>query len=758
MANDELVFVCIQCGHGCSSYEDLTSHMEDHEDKKPDIRQLRKSTVFSKGKQSGKFGKGAKKANSSISDDFKTESGDSRSRMYSYPSYISIGTNNLDDIDPTWSHGNSFQNVHESEAKSDERPGKATKGGAKSKQIQNKPGNSKQNNKKLQNKHFSSKTQNNKQSTNKQQSTKQVTGKQGTTKKIQAQKIQAAISSQSQKNKAVVNSNKQVAANVSNKRKATTEPGNSVKNAKIKKKESKKQMTEKEAQDFRRRSTNSMRLRKLTSAGEICHDDSSESMSESERLAEAIRRSKIETSMSNVDERNKNDRTPTELARTRSKLQVIDKLKGKKNALNIVEKSERLMLAKSKQIGNESLKKAAFSSKKDHFIGPDKEHFVGHFKATQKKLKKSLRSKKTLPSMAFEKKTSFTNRDCKSQTQVKRPVTATSKVATTLIGKIIPIQAPMIWKLVNSAQQQKSETIDLKKIQNMKNNATLKFTGEQKVLITFNPNSEGQNSTAVKTIIANVTSPSKNSPKSSTGVKTRQAVLLPLSAAGDSPTSLGSGNSPTDNAANQPVRILRSSNKSVPNLSNYSIIPLSSLVSSSAIVSAIPHLLSAVQNNVKNSPEMRLTTTTQKPITYPPPVKTVIRNSPKENASTSAPVSTPVKLIVVSSVTPTTATSNVSTGGACVIASIHKVSANATVTTTSSTPTSLSTLSSSATSQQAFLPQSSKTLIIKHSSNSSQVFTLIPTMGNTCYPAVAPQSPQKLLFQVLLRTHQRNLS
>ena len=68
MANDELVFVCIQCGHGCSSYEDLTSHMEDHEDKKPDIRQLRKSTVFSKGKQSGKFGKGAKKANSSASD------------------------------------------------------------------------------------------------------------------------------------------------------------------------------------------------------------------------------------------------------------------------------------------------------------------------------------------------------------------------------------------------------------------------------------------------------------------------------------------------------------------------------------------------------------------------------------------------------------------------------------------------------------------------------------------------------------------
>ena len=676
--------------------------------------------------------------------DFKTESGDSRSRMYSYPSYISIGTNNLDDIDPTWSHGNSFQNVHESEAKSDERPGKATKGGAKSKQMPIKPVNSKQHNKKLQSKQFSSKTQNNKQSSNKQQTIKQVTGKQGTTKKTQAQRIQAALSSQSQKNKAVVNSNKQVAVNVSNKRKATTEPGNSGKNAKIKKKESKKQMTEKEAQDFRRRSTNSMRLRKLTSAGEICHDDSSESMSESERLAEAIRRSKIETSMSNVGDRNKNDRTLTELARTRSKLQVIDKLKGKKNAPNIVGKSERLMLAKSKQIGNVSLKKAEFSSKKDHSIGSDKEHFVGHFKATQKKLKKSLRSKKTLPSMAFDKKTSFTNRDCKSQTPVKRPVTTTSKVATTLIGKIIPIQAPMIWKLVNSAQQQKSETIDLKKIQNMKNNATLKFTGEQKVLITFNPNSEGQNSTAVKTIIANVTSPSKNSAKSSTGVKTRQAVLLPLSAAGDSPASIGSGNSPSDNTANQPVRILRSSNKSVPNLSNYSIIPLSSLVTSSAIVSAIPHLLSAVQNNVKNSPEMRLTTTSQKPITYPPPAKTVVRNSPKENASTLAPVSTPVKLIVVSSVTPTTATSNVSTGGACVIASIHKVSASATVTTTSSAPTSLSTSSSSATSQQAFLPQSSKTLIIKHSSNSSQVFTLIPTMGKHLLPCsgtpIAPKT------------------
>ena len=62
MTNDELVFVCLQCGHGCASYEDLTSHMEDHEDQKPDIRQLRKTTVFNKNRYGAKFGRGGKKA------------------------------------------------------------------------------------------------------------------------------------------------------------------------------------------------------------------------------------------------------------------------------------------------------------------------------------------------------------------------------------------------------------------------------------------------------------------------------------------------------------------------------------------------------------------------------------------------------------------------------------------------------------------------------------------------------------------------
>ena len=67
MANDDLVFVCIQCGHGCASYEDLTSHIEDHEDQKPDIRQLRKSTLESKNKGVGKYVKN-KKANN-VADD-----------------------------------------------------------------------------------------------------------------------------------------------------------------------------------------------------------------------------------------------------------------------------------------------------------------------------------------------------------------------------------------------------------------------------------------------------------------------------------------------------------------------------------------------------------------------------------------------------------------------------------------------------------------------------------------------------------------
>ena len=62
MTNDELVFVCLQCGHGCASYEDLTSHMEDHEDQKPDIRQLRKTTLLNKGKSGKKFARNGKKA------------------------------------------------------------------------------------------------------------------------------------------------------------------------------------------------------------------------------------------------------------------------------------------------------------------------------------------------------------------------------------------------------------------------------------------------------------------------------------------------------------------------------------------------------------------------------------------------------------------------------------------------------------------------------------------------------------------------
>ncbi len=47
MADDSLIFVCIQCGHGCSTYEDLTEHMEDHEDQKPDMHQLRRGARFS---------------------------------------------------------------------------------------------------------------------------------------------------------------------------------------------------------------------------------------------------------------------------------------------------------------------------------------------------------------------------------------------------------------------------------------------------------------------------------------------------------------------------------------------------------------------------------------------------------------------------------------------------------------------------------------------------------------------------------------
>ncbi len=57
MADDGLVFVCIQCGNGCTSYEDLTEHMEDHEDQKPDVHQLRRTSE----RKAKSYGKAKKK-------------------------------------------------------------------------------------------------------------------------------------------------------------------------------------------------------------------------------------------------------------------------------------------------------------------------------------------------------------------------------------------------------------------------------------------------------------------------------------------------------------------------------------------------------------------------------------------------------------------------------------------------------------------------------------------------------------------------
>ena len=646
------------------------------------------------------------------SQDFKTENDLQRSRNYSYPSYISIGTNNLDNIDTTWSQGSDFATTNANDNGTKDALVKgAQKGPSRGKQLQGKQSTSKA----LTSKQSSQSKQTlSKQVNSKQINTKQTVNRQTSGKQAQVKKTQSAAVVNKARN--LVNSKKQLLS-ASNKRKATTEPAIAVKNAKIKKKDNKKQATKNvvSVQDFRRRSTNSMRLRKLTSAGEVCHDDSSESMSESERLAEAIRRSKLETKMTTAEttkgEANVN---------FNGQEKAINKLKEKKGGKQDVIKSNKNVM------------------KTNH------EHLNSRLNPPQKKSKRGSALRSSLPSMVIPrakldtKRSSTSHREAKSHPTLKRSASVPSKAPATLMGKIIPIQAPMIWKLVNSAQE-KSNPVDFTRIQSMKSNATLKFTGEQKVLITFSQSNNNTNSTAVKTIIANVASPTKSPPKSSTGVKTRQAVLMPISVVNE--TNNGTCKDTNSKATSRPVRLLRSTAKVTSNMPNYSIIPLSSLISSSSAVSSIPHLFSAVQ---KNAVKTTLATTARQLIAIPSQSKPSVITSTSQNlaiskttiATTTSTVlniattaaaaaakvtsvtTTAVKFIVVSSLSSSFANSPVTA-----MPATQCIPATASISIPSST---IPVISTSATTKQAFLPQTSKTLIIKHSANSPQVFTLIP--------------------------------
>ena len=603
--------------------------------------------------------------------------------MYSYPSYISIGAESLSSLDTTWSQDSNFDGIREKEPRA-KAPAKGNKGTPKKKQPVD-------------------------------------TGK-----------------SPGAKSKAVT-TNKKDFANGKNKRKASDDVVNKlVKNAKIKKKESKKASLKAEAAaaaaaaaaEVRRRSTNSMRLRKLTSAGEVCHDDSSESMSESEKLAEAIRRSKLETSMTKNNsfvvhgkkvngKKGKGDNV-TFVFQHKMKNRLAGQ-QGTKQKTKIapgkVDQSKR-----KHHTAPDDLKKSVFSDKKDHYIGADKEHFIGHFKAGTKKVKKGSRTKNMIPSMVVTsrsatngRKNSAISRENKAHMVLKRSNSAPSKPAT-LAGKIIPIQAPMIWKLVNSNQQKKTDTVEIQGIQNMKNNATLKFTGEQKVLITFNPTSDSQNATTVKTIIANVPTTSKTSPKSSTGVKTRQAVLLPIT----TETTQSNTSNSTPTVSKQPTRALRSATKAATSSPNYSIIPLSSLIASSSAVSALPSLLSAVHKNAKISAATATAVSTQKVIASSKTLTNIAAPSQGKQLQNMSPV----KLIVVSSIP--TSLSNM-TSASIPVAQNGSLPITTTLSTAASS--AVSTTIAPVVAKQAFIPQNSKTLIIKHTGSSQQVFTLIPTMG-----------------------------
>ena len=593
-----------------------------------------------------------------------------------------------------------------------------------------------------------------KQSISNKNNSKHPVNKQMSGKHVHVQKSHHSTIASRARN---IGSPKKQLVSVQNKRKATGEIANAIKNAKIKRKDNKKHAKTSllSAQDVRRRSTNSMRLRKLTSAGEVCHDDSSESMSESERLAEAIRRSKLETRMTAAEV--KKGAVNGTLNR-QEKGKYFRKLKGKQSAQKTTQDAED----KGRKDSVSGTKRALFRSKKDHFIGTNQEHFVGHFKSSQKKSKKISRARNSLPSMVVArpkldaKRNSTSHSETKSHPTLKRSVSAPSKVPTTLMGKIIPIQAPMIWKLVNSSQE-KSNPVDLAKIQNMKSKATLKFTGEQKVLIRFSQNNNSSNSTAVKTIIANVASPSKSPPKNSTGVKTRQAVLMPISIVNESNSEAKTDVNTSTNNMGRPVRLLRSTTKVTSNMPNYSIIPLSSLLSSSSAVSSIPHLFSTVQ---KNAVKTTLTSTAQQLIAVPVKPSACITslnpNTVSEGASTTttmtlmsiasttttttklesataaaAATTTAVKLLVVSSLPSSFTNSPPIAVPVTQIAQTSLSRCNQTNSVISSCSQAVSSLSNStlASTKQAFLPQTSKTLFIKHSATTPQVFTLIPTSG-----------------------------
>ena len=648
--------------------------------------------------------------------------------MYSYPSYISIGNNNLDNINSNWSQG-SFTDKKNSNYSGSSPVTSAQKSPPKGKQAQvkqlpNRTGSGKQA------QHCKqpqpSKQAVVKQTVTKQSSSKQVVNKHVSGKQNYAQKSNnPAIGSRL---KSIGNSKKQLVS-AQNKRKATGEPAVAAKNAKIKKTNNKKQATKTSllAKDVRRRSTNSMRLRKLTSAGEVCHDDSSESMSESERLAEAIRRSKLETRMTSSEAK---------------KAEANGNLNNKDR-----QKYSRLLTGKHK-LEEKGKKGSRFVAKKSHdrLVAANQHLLVGHVKSSVKKAKKGRKVQSAFPSMVVAqpkldaKRSTLSHREAKLHPPLKRSASAPSKVPTTLMGKIIPIQAPMIWKLVNSSQE-KSAPVDMAKIQNMKSNATLKFTGEQKVLIQFSQSNNNSSSTAVKTIIANVAS-SKSPPKNSTGVKMRQAVLMPISAVSEADSEAKTIACSGMNIVDKPVRLLRSTVKGASNIPNYSIIPLSSLIPSSSAASSAPHLLSTVQ---KTAGRTSLASAAHQLLAIPPkPNAPVIASMNQTLVSTTATTvmsvaaaartkltsaPTAVKLIVVSSlssslqshppiIVPASQSTKTSLSGPTFTIS-SSIQATPTVTS-----------SSSASTKQAFLPQTSKTLIIKHSASTPQVITLIPASGH----------------------------
>ncbi len=476
-------------------------------------------------------------------------------------------------------------------------------------------------------------------------------------------------------------------SSVQRKRPSVEPTSNTPKNVKKKKKEISKKEQVAAEKEIRRRSTNSMRLRRLAPGGKVCPDEGTE-MTEADRLVDAIQRSKLETNIAQVNAGMK-AKSQSTARRNNNNWKNIDRVRGR--FVKTKNKSNKKRGNPNKWDAMQRVRKAKLASNSKNPNSPQ---------ATSKSL--TSKSQRML-----KKKNAGVNNELKAQVVLKR-----GGNAMPLTGKIMPIQGPMIWKLVNSSQLEASNASNMPSnitMEQLKNNATLKFTDEQKVMITFSQAGEDSKLSTVKTIIANVASNSKPSPKNSSGVRTHQAVLMPVNSLKENGTDLASGN-----MSKYAVKALRSAAKKAPNLSNYRIIPISSIMPPTSVADSLHNVVTTKSKPVSRSGTDKVDTSTNT-LASSITAKTSA-SSVKSVANSQIRITTTTTLTTLqSNMKPVGATNNRTQAQTQNIAPISKVLINQVATSTN-------------TSQQ------SRTLVIKQASTPQQVFSFLPTTGNSSIP------------------------